>query len=293
MNQNQAQNYWTHNPNAASVNQWTSHPQIAREVYRRMSGGKSDKHWLTWLLEDYFGDRQFKNVLSAGCGVGDHEIMLAKSGKFQEIDAFDFSASSIELAQDKAKKENLQINFYQDDLNSFQPKKSHYDLVLCSGSLHHTRELESFLSKVQKLISPDGYFVINEYIGACYNVYPPEQVELINRVLACFPEKLRSGKLDYFSNHSIEQALQTDPSESVRSKLIPDFLTSYFDFELYQPFGGFLLHPLYPLLNNQILAQPEAEMESIINLLLEIEKIMMEKQNYPSDFLLAVMKAKK
>src|SRR5262249_5117301 len=54
-----AQSYWERNPEAASKDQWTGNPVIGEIVYRRMSGGESPDHWLTWLIRDYFQGRPF------------------------------------------------------------------------------------------------------------------------------------------------------------------------------------------------------------------------------------------
>src|SRR5204863_405747 len=117
------------------------------------------------------------------CGTGDHEIAAAQYRMASQIDAFDFSNASVKLASQKAAEAKVKINFYTDDLNTFTlPKGVRYDLALCSGSLHHTREIERFLATIRDSLSSDGVFIINEYVGACYNLYEPRQLELINRI---------------------------------------------------------------------------------------------------------------
>lgn len=290
----QANTYWERNPNAAyASSQWTSNRIIHEVVNNRMSGKPSGKHWLNWLLENYFAGKSFQSLLSPGCGVGDHELIIARSGLFSTIDAFDFSQASVELARNKAAEADVAINFYADDLNGFSiPKDRTYDVVICSGSLHHVRELERFLGIIREVLKPDGYFVINEYVGDCYNVYNQHQVGLINRIYACFPKSLR-GSLARFENHTIEQSIATDPSESVRSKLILPFLENYFHMEVCNPFGGSLLHPLYPLLNHEALEGDDPKSEAIIRLLLEIESILLEiPGGLDSDFCLCIMRQK-
>ena len=144
--QSQAKSYWEANPEAAYVNQWTANPIIGDAVYRRMSGGQSAKHWLFWLLEDFFAGQKFENLFSLGCGTGAHEVIIAKSGIVNVIDAFDFSEASLQMAKNNALQAGVEINFYSDDLNTFtvsDDKK--YDVAFCSGSLHHVKEIERFL----------------------------------------------------------------------------------------------------------------------------------------------------
>ena len=272
-----AKSYWDSNPASSTVStMWTANAVIGEAVYRRMSGGESPGHWLNWLIEDYFRGKKFKHQLSPGCGTGAHEIIVARSGMVEDIDAFDFSEASLEIARAEAKKANVQINFYQDDLNSFALAKKKYDLVICSGSLHHTREIERFLSTIRDALTPDGYFVVNEYVGACYNIYHARKVELLDRLYQCFSASLRSSQAERFKNITIEERFASDATESVRSALILPLLREYFQLEVCHPFGGQILHPLYSLLDHNQLAQRDAKTETILRLLLEFENILME-----------------
>lgn len=275
--QEQAKSYWDANPASTTVStMWTANPVIGEAVYRRMSGGESPRHWLNWLMEDYFRGKKFKHQLSPGCGTGAHEILVARSGMVERIDAFDFSEASLEIGRAEAKKANVQINFYQDDLNNFALAKKKYDLVICSGSLHHTREIERFLSTIRDALTPEGYFVVNEYVGACYNIYNERKVELLDRLYQCFSASLRSSPAERFKNITIEERFASDATESVRSALILPLLREYFQLEVCNPFGGQILHPLYALLDHKQLAERDAKTETILRLLLEFENILMD-----------------
>jgi SAM-dependent methyltransferase len=286
-----AKSYWERNPEAASKDQWTGDPVIGEVVYRRMSGGESPEHWLTWLIRDYFRKRRFARVLSPGCGVGDHEVAMMALGTIAQLDAFDFSEASLRIAREKAAARRIKINFYIDDINTFEvPAGRKYDMILCSGSVHHVRELERFLRVVRDALTSDGVFVFNEYVGPCYNVYPKEQLDVVNRLLrAIAPNLRRSQGLDQIS---VEFALAHDPSESVRSSLILPFASTYFDFELCRPYGGTVLHPLYPLLRHDAMSKPTPEMQTIVRLLAEFESILIEEGVLTSDFVLCVCRKK-
>jgi 2-polyprenyl-3-methyl-5-hydroxy-6-metoxy-1,4-benzoquinol methylase len=292
MSTDRAQEYWDANPAAAFGNPWMSNPTIADMIYRRMTGGRS-WYWLDWLFHDYFKGRRFERVLSPGCGIGDHELGLARLGAANEIDAFDFSSESVRQATAKAVEQGHKINFYQDDLNTFTAPKGHYDLVFCSGSVHHCKELERFFATIAESLKPDGYFVINEYIGPCYNLYPPEQCQILDRLLWALAPVLRAPRAERFINGTLQQALQADPSESVRSELIMPFLAQFFTIELRHDYGGTILHPLYPLLNDHLFKDPTKErMASILRLIGEFEAILIENGVLKSDFTLCVCRPK-
>lgn len=154
--------------------------------------------------------------------------------------------------------------------------------------------MERLLSIVQRNLTPEGYFIVNEYVGDCYNIYSQRQVQLINRLYECFPDSLRSGAAKKFRNPTIQQVFTADPSESIRSKLILPLLGEFFDFEVYRPYGGGILHPLYPLLNHDELAAKEPKSETIIRLLLEFEAILMSLPGgMETDFCLCILRQKK
>ena len=286
-----ARSYWERNPEAASKDQWTGNPVIAELVARRMSGGASPEHWLTWLIRDYFPQRRFARVLSPGCGVGDHEVAMMALGTIAQLDAFDFSEASLRIARQKAAAKRLKINFYQDDINTFEvPAGRKYDLIFCSGSVHHVRELERFFRVVRDALAPDGVFVFNEYVGPCYNIYPREQLEIVNRLLGAIAPELRlAERLDQIT---VEQALAHDPSESVRSSLILPFASTYFRFEVCRLFGGTVLHPLYPLLRHDAMSKATPEAQTIVRLLAEFEAILIEEGVLTSDFVLCICRKK-
>jgi SAM-dependent methyltransferase len=220
---------------------------------------------------------------------------MAKLGFASQIDAFDFSESSLEIARKDATSAGVDINFYQDDFNLFElDENKKYDIVFCSGSLHHVKELERCLSTIQKCLKPDGYFIVNEYIGDCYNIYNENQVDLIDRIYKCFHNTLRSGTTETFSSPSIERVFTKDPSEAVRSKLILPFLKFYFDVEVLNPAGGGLLHEMYPLLDHCQLSDKDPKSETIVRLLLEFETILMDlPTGLSSDFCLCILRHKK
>jgi O-antigen biosynthesis protein len=286
-----AKSYWERNPEIASQDQWTGNPLIGEAVYGRISAGESEDHWLTWLLCDYFKQRRFARVLSPGCGVGDHEVAMMSLGSIAQLDAFDFSAASLEIAREKAVAKNLKINFYLDDINTFEvPPGRKYDMVLCSGSAHHVREIERFFRVVKAALTSNGVFVFNEYVGPCYQVYPSEQLDVVNRLLqAIAPDFRRRQRLD---QTTVEFMLARDPSEAVRSSIILPFASAYFDVELCRPYGGTVLHPLYPLLRHDAMSKPTPEMQTIMRLLIEFEAILVEKRVLASDFVLCVCRKK-
>jgi 2-polyprenyl-3-methyl-5-hydroxy-6-metoxy-1,4-benzoquinol methylase len=278
-----AQLCWDYNYSNAVKSAWIENPIVLEEINRRMTG--TAKFWLNWVFEDYLCFRP-RRMLSIGCGDGEHELIVARNRYVGTIDAFDASNVGIELASKKAQSEGFDVNFYVDTFEHFTiaPVNETYDLIMFAGSLHHVRELEPMLNKVRNVLAPDGVILFNEYIGPCYGIYEADRVELINRTLAALAPEFKTSPDARFVNPSIEMVLARDPTEGVRSALIPNFLEIYFKTEWIRYFGGALLHPMFPYLNSQRLSDKSPESESILRLLIDTERSLTEAGKLKSDF---------
>lgn len=263
-------NFWEDNPNAAQESQWTSDPFIASTIYRRISNDESDGHWIGWLFDQHFAGRTFERILSIGCGVGDHEIAMARLRPDAQVEAFDFSSASIEIATDKARDAGLDnVRFYQGNFNEVELASDSFDLILCSGSLHHVKELEHLLGQVRQSLTPGGVFVVNEYVGDCYNIYGKEQVSLLTEILEGLPSSLRFSAR--YPIPTIEQVFDRDPTEAVRAKLIPDFLRIYFQNVDERRLGGVILHPIFPYINVDAMREHPDQHQAFMNTLISFD----------------------
>ncbi|MGL5508061.1 MAG: class I SAM-dependent methyltransferase, partial [Microcoleaceae cyanobacterium] len=206
---------------------WTSNPLIQAKINYRMSGEKTDKYWLAWLIEDYFQGKSFDHLLSIGCGEGHHEILMAKLGFAEHIDAFDPNPENINLANQQAKSAGLNINFYQDNIEDFSIQDNQqYDIIFCAGVLHRINQLEKCLQNLKNYLKSDGYLIINEYIGDCYHIYNQKQVAIIDKLYRCFHPSLTTGKIGQFINRKITNISPDDNNQATRSKLLIPFLNN-------------------------------------------------------------------
>lgn len=146
---------------------------------------------------------------------------------------------------------------------------------------------------VSNLLTPDGYFIINEYVGDCYNIYNERQLDIINKILSVIPDEMRSNTIQrYKKNATIRENLAVDPSESVRSKLIMPFLKDFFIIEEEKSMGGCILHSIYPFLDNKKFSGDQPEYSTILKLLLEFELILMENSVLDTDFNFCICRSK-
>lgn len=270
---------------------WHAHPKVASYISNRLYG--SDQHWLGFIFNDYLPARP-KRLLSIGCGDGEHELVIARNGFADYIEAFDASDVGIAKAQATADRENLNVRFRVDKFDDFAGRASteKFDVVMFIGSLHHVENLEAMLNRVREILSDDGFLIYNEYVGPCYIILPDERIALINRILRSIAPAYKISDDALWRNPTMQEVIDTDPSEAIRSALIPQLLRVYFDVKWERGFGGGLLHPLFQRLNEHALASQDAGVDTMIDMLIEIERVLEDCNALPSDFVLGVAQQK-
>ena len=114
-------------------------------------------------------DKSLK-ILDVGCGTGRHAIELTKRG--YQITGVDLSESQLNRAREKAKADNLSIDFQRQDARDL-PFDSEFDvaIMLCGGgfSLMETDEMNfEILKSVTKSLKPNAKFIFT----TCNGLFP-------------------------------------------------------------------------------------------------------------------------
>jgi SAM-dependent methyltransferase len=268
---------------------WLNNKLVEESTYRLMTDRPT--HWLGWLLNDYFAQRSFVRSLSVCCGDGAHEIQLYESGKVQCVHGFDISAGAIKQAVARFESVAAPTDRYWFEVrnvNALQLEGS-FDLILSTGALHHTTNLEDLLVKLEGLLAPNGYFVVVEFIGPNRFQWTDRQVEIANRILRTLdPSYMRDGHRTRFERPSIESMLRSDPSEAVRSIDVYPLVKQHFDVRYERFYNGTLLHQLHPLLATELANRGQRDFDSIVRLILLMEDLLIKHQVLPSDFVFLI-----
>jgi 2-polyprenyl-3-methyl-5-hydroxy-6-metoxy-1,4-benzoquinol methylase len=132
-------------------------------------------------------------ILDVGCGTGRHAIQLTKRG--YRVTGIDLSASQLQLAREKAKKENLKIDFLQHDARNL-PFDNEFDvaIMLCEGGfpLMETDEMNfEILKNVSKALKKQSKFIFTTLNG----LFP-----LYHSVEEFCASNLNEGNATYKSN---------------------------------------------------------------------------------------------
>lgn len=111
-------------------------------------------------------DKSLK-ILDVGCGTGRHTIELTKRG--YKVTGIDLSEGQLKFAREKAKKNNLAINFLKQDARNLS-FKSEFDaaIMLCEGGfpLMETDEMNfQILSSVAQSLNEKGKFIFTTLNG--------------------------------------------------------------------------------------------------------------------------------
>jgi len=101
-------------------------------------------------------------VLELGCGTGQLSLFLA-TGHRSVIGA-DLARPSLELAAEAATRFGVEgVSFVETDLRRPGFQACAFDVVVCSGVLHHTPDPRSAFRAVARLVKPGGYVVLGLY----------------------------------------------------------------------------------------------------------------------------------
>ncbi len=139
-------------------------PQKHDEYYtnRRFykTTGQSKKFVKKWYIENCVG----KQVLDYCCGAGITSLKMAEISAY--VTGIDISNESIATAKNEAKLQGVEerTTFEVMDAENLTFKANSFDIIICSGVLHHL-DLEQSYRELSRVLKPDGIVVAIEALG--------------------------------------------------------------------------------------------------------------------------------
>jgi len=139
------------------------------EIFTKGTIGECD------FIEKEINFNKSLKIIDIGCGTGRHSIELTKRG--YKVKGIDLSDSQLERAIEKAKAQNLQIDFQRHDARNL-PFKDDFDLaiMICEGAfpLMETDEMNfEILRNVAKSLKKSGKLIfttLNGLFPLCHSV---------------------------------------------------------------------------------------------------------------------------
>jgi SAM-dependent methyltransferase len=233
--------------------QWTHLREISATINRRVSGD-ADLAPMGWFAR-HVARRQplpLGRVLVVGCGTAQIERTLVEQGWASEVVAFDLSTKVLAEAQARAGR-NAAIRYVRADMNRLPVgpapfEAGSFDAVVGVSSIHHCAELERLYAAVARLLVPDGWFFLDEYVGPDRFQYSAAHMRHVSALADLLPDRLltnASGAIRRgFRPPSVDEVVAVDPSEAVCSSRIIPLLFEFFAIDQQRGYGGALLHLL-------------------------------------------------
>ncbi|TFG35106.1 MAG: class I SAM-dependent methyltransferase, partial [Parcubacteria group bacterium] len=106
-----------------------------------------------------------KKVLDYGCGNGVHTVKIAKTNP-EKVIGIDLSEKSLEIAQERAVKENLEsrIEFLKMDCEKMEFPDKYFDIIFDGGTFS-SLDTERAYPELSRVLKKDGYLIGIETFG--------------------------------------------------------------------------------------------------------------------------------
>lgn len=144
---------------------------------------------------------EFENVLELGCGTGKNTECLVKKAKF--IIGLDFSEEMLNKAKLKIKTD--MVRFQRADLTkTWEIEDNFADLITCSLTLEHIRDLDFIFNQAYQKLKTNGKFFISElhpfkqYSGNRAKYETKNGIEELEVYVHHISEYLKSAKSNAF-----------------------------------------------------------------------------------------------
>jgi ubiquinone/menaquinone biosynthesis C-methylase UbiE len=125
------------------------------------------------LLHSGFSFSPGSHVLEAGCGTGAQTIQLAQKHPHVHFFSFDSSEKSLEIARQKAAKQNLHnVRFEATDIYSLPYSDASFDYVFVCFLLEHLNDPRRALQGLRKTLKDGGDIIAIEGDHGSYNCHP-------------------------------------------------------------------------------------------------------------------------
>ncbi|MFT5594079.1 MAG: ubiquinone/menaquinone biosynthesis C-methylase UbiE [Oceanicoccus sp.] len=126
--------------------------------------GRALQHEFPWISIPESILTEPLDILVAGCGTGRHALNVAKYFYRTNVTALDISQTSLNYAYKKSTELNIEnIEFFLADLTLLPKLNKSFDIVECSGVLHHIKEYQLALDGLLTNLKPNGFLKLSLY----------------------------------------------------------------------------------------------------------------------------------
>lgn len=123
--------------------------------------GEDEKIWKepeveAYYLKDRWKEKNKKDFLDLGCGLGRHSIFFAKNGF--NTHAFDISEDAVNRTAEFAKEENVDIDLKQGDMLNIPFNDNSMDCIYSKNVVSHTdtEGVRKIISEIKRVLRENG-----------------------------------------------------------------------------------------------------------------------------------------
>ncbi len=152
----------------------TPRPAAQRYLNERMTG-RGDRQWFE-VISDY---GEFRRGCVLGAGPGHVESYLLSRHKELHLTVYDISGGA--LARLRARLESEfpgRAEMRQEDLNFVTLPAEAHDLLVANSCIHHILNLEHLAFQVNKTLTADGFFFMEDTVSESYFQFSEEKKRL-------------------------------------------------------------------------------------------------------------------
>jgi SAM-dependent methyltransferase len=101
-------------------------------------------------------------IAEIGCGTGQMSLYLARADR--QVVALDLSPAALALGASAARRWGIgQVSFVECDLGRLPLREGAFDIVYCSGVLHHTPDPAAAFAGIVGAVKPGGHVILGLY----------------------------------------------------------------------------------------------------------------------------------
>lgn len=210
------------------------------------------------------------------------EVHAVAAGLIGELDVYDVSAGSLEVALQTARDLGVADRVRVHAGDAMEGLREKYDLIICVSSLHHATDMRETVTAMAGALNPGGALFASEYVGPNRFDYPQEHSAIAKRLYRTLDPALRSPwpELPQPTPADVEAA---DPTESVESEILLDEVRRAFSRVEITELGGALPFILWWGLNHDALFDTTQGAE-LVATIIDMDAALLGSERLPSYF---------
>lgn len=163
--------FWGDHKGCADFADSANTRESQQHLNRRFTGDENTR-WYETIPR--YGD--FKRGLVLGAAGIIREAYILESNPSLHLTFMDISPGAVEKRKDElAARFPGRVATAVGDFNFAELSENSFDLVVSSSVLHHVINLEYLAAQINRALTPDGYFFLEDYVGETLRKFSPEK----------------------------------------------------------------------------------------------------------------------